>query len=232
MKMTSLNNNKVKYAAKLFKSSKFRTEENKFLVYGEHLVQEALNKNLVEQIFHIEEIKYVGIEVSQEVIKKILGGINANICAVCFKEEKDFEDGHVLILDYIQDPGNLGTIIRSAKAFDFKNILISKDSVDLYNEKVLRATQGAFFNMNIKQGDIKEYLSSSNNLLVTTYLNEENEEIDLNQSLDLIFGNEGNGLKEDFKQMKHVNTKVETSFDSLNVGVAASIIIHNISKGK
>ena len=137
MEITSLQNAKVKYWVSL-KNKKIRDKDQVFLVEGDHLINEALKKNLV-----VETISTVSKDRNYFVTKEIMQKISnqKSICkeaAVCkFLKSEDIK-GNVLILDGLQDPGNLGTIIRSAVAFNIDTIILSDDCVDLYNEKVIR----------------------------------------------------------------------------------------------
>jgi TrmH family RNA methyltransferase len=151
----SLNNDRIKEYTKL-NQKKYRDDTNMFIIEGTHLVEEAFKNNIVVDAFSLDD-KYT--KVSEEVMKKLSNlDTPPKYLAVCNKiEEKDI-NGNVLILDGVQDPGNLGTIIRSSIAFNIDTIILSNDSVDLYNTKVLRATEGMIFNINIIRRDLNEIL--------------------------------------------------------------------------
>ena len=157
------------------------------------------------------------------------------VIGVCKKlKEKDLT-GNILILDGVQDPGNLGTIIRSAVAFNVDTIITSDDTVDLYNEKVLRATQGMIFHINIIRGKlvpIIEKLKEDGYKIYVTDVTSGRDIKNINSSerIALVMGSEGNGVRDEVKMLSddivhiHMNEKVE----SLNVAVATSILLYEI----
>ena len=139
MKITSTSNDKVLAWAKL-KMKKYRDIENAFLVEGDNLVREALKKGIVKEIIATYDTMFdvPSYVVNEKIMTKLSMMVNPpSIMAVCNYILPDNIEGRVLLLDRIQDPGNLGTIIRSAVAFNFNTIIISDDSVDVYNEKGL-----------------------------------------------------------------------------------------------
>ena len=148
MKITSVHNDLVKYWVSL-KNKKVRDKERKFIIEGDHLINEAKKNNLIEYIISCVDID-ADYFVTKEIMEKISDqkSISYNIAVINFMPE-DTINGNVLILDNLQDPGNLGTIIRSGVAFNIDTIVLSDDSVDLYNPKVVRATEGMLFNLNI-----------------------------------------------------------------------------------
>src|SRR5699024_5943594 len=134
---------------------KYRDENNQFLVEGFHLVKEAINSEfIIEQIIirenvelpewlNEEEVFYVSVAVFDVITQtETPQGIAAIVKRFDFTDKKQ---GHVLLLDAIQDPGNLGTMIRTAEAAGFTKVVLGKGTVDAYNDKVLRATQGSIF---------------------------------------------------------------------------------------
>ena len=139
MNITSLQNEKVKYWLKL-KDKKFRDTEGVYLVEGIHLVTEALKNNMVREIISSKESTFSPhYIVTRDILKKLSSQVTPDeIFAVVYKNKEKEVNGPLIILDGLQDPGNLGTIIRSASAFSFDSICLSLDTVDLYNEKVIR----------------------------------------------------------------------------------------------
>ena len=152
MIITSMDNDRVKKYIKL-KQKKYRDKYNEFIVEGEHLVDEAIKMNIAKEIIaeaH-EKVDFDGntISLSYDIMKKISTmDTPPKIMALCDKlvPKKKIGD-RILILDNIQDPGNLGTIIRSAVAFNVDTVILSSDTVDLYNPKVIRSTQGMLFKL-------------------------------------------------------------------------------------
>jgi TrmH family RNA methyltransferase len=142
----------------------------------------------------------------------------------------------VLILDRIQDPGNLGTLIRSAVAFGVDTIILSNDTVDMYNSKVLRSAQGMIFNTNILRGNLIDYineLKNNNFEIIGTDVNEgiSLKKMDKKDKYALVLGNEGNGLSNDVRDLcdSFIYIDMKDFVDSLNVGVAGSIILYEMS---
>ena len=153
MYISSVNNEFIKETAKL-NNKKYRDLTNTFLIEGEHLVKEAKKNNLIKTIIVLEDFQYETdlnkVIVTKEVMKKLSDNPSIpKIMAIVYKKECTRIGNKVLILDRLQDPGNLGTIIRSAVAFGFNTLILSDDTVDLYNPKVIRSTQGMLFNINI-----------------------------------------------------------------------------------
>ncbi len=153
--------------------------------------------------------------------------------AVCYlpeKEEKGEKDIQ-LVLDGIQDPGNLGTMIRLADWFGIEQIICSEDTVDVYNPKVIQATMGSFTRVNIIYTDLVEYLSKTENVNIGTDMEGENiYAFEKPKKLNLILGNEGNGMRPETEKMLQKCITIprfgkSQSTESLNVSMAAGIIL-------
>ena len=160
MVYTSLENSKIKELKKLQKK-KYRDATGLFLVEGEHLVLEAYKAGLLKTLILEENTFYPlsidTISVSSSILTHLSLLEHAQpVMGVCRKKKEEEIQGNVMMLEDIQDPGNLGTIIRSAVAFHIDTLILSPSTVDPYNEKVLRATQGLNFHLNILQQDLKE----------------------------------------------------------------------------
>ena len=229
----SLSNEKIKEYTKL-NQKKYRDETNMFLIEGTHLVEEAFKNNIVVDAYSLDD-KYT--KVSEEVMKKLSNlDTPPKYLAVCKKLEENDINGNVLILDGVQDPGNLGTIIRSSIAFNIDTIILSNDSVDLYNTKVLRATEGMIFNINIIRRDLNEVLPTLKDkytIYTTNVVNGSKlEDISVNKPYALIMGSEGNGVKEEIASYadESVYIPMNNKCESLNVGVATSIILYEFNK--
>lgn len=239
MKIESLNNSKVKEWSKL-KEKKYRDETGYFLVEGDHLMNSAMVKGVVKEIISTDEtLKIPDIPfylVTPAIIKKISTQISGTkVIGVCKKLPEKEICGNVCLLDNIQDPGNLGTIIRSAVAFDIKTIILSNDSVDLYNDKVIRASEGMLFHINIIRMDLKDaikelkekkYMIYGTDVIKGTSL----KEITFNDKKAIIIGNEGQGMKEELKMLCDGMIHIPINCESLNAGVAASIIFYEVAK--
>jgi hypothetical protein len=234
MKVTSIHNDNVKYWVSL-KNKKIRDKERKFIVEGDHLIEEARKNNLIEYIISCVD-ENADFYVTKEIMEKISDqkSISYNAAVVKFIPE-DSVNGNVIILDNLQDPGNLGTIIRSSVAFNIDTIIISDTSVDLYNPKVVRSTEGMIFNLNIIRRNLEGIIPVLKNLGYKIVGTDVNEGIDVRniskENVAIIIGNEGNGMSENVKEMcdEFINIKINKSCESLNAGVAASIIMYEVS---
>ena len=147
-------------------------------------------------------------------------------------EEKEIE-GNILLLDNLQDPGNLGCIIRSACAFNFKTIILSNTCVDLYNPKVIRATEGMLFHVNIIRGNLLDIIKnlSKDYLLVTTDVcNGKDIKTLKYKNIAIVIGNEGSGVSEEVSSLcqEKVNIKMTNVCESLNASVSASILMYEV----
>lgn len=229
----SVNNEKIKKYSKL-NEKKYRDKENMFIVEGEHLVEEALEKGIVIDIFSLEE-KENSTRVSIEVMKKLSNLSNPpKILAVVKKIEERKINGNVLVLDDIQDPGNLGTIIRSAVSFGIDTIVASKNTVDVYNSKVIRATEGMLFKINYLKRDLVEFINENKNVLtfITTDVRDGKDikDIEIPGNYALIMGNEGNGVSDAVSELvpNKVNIKISEKCESLNVSIATSILLYEL----
>ena len=238
---TSTENKKIKYIKKLY-NKKYRDEFNEFLIEGEHLVLEAYKKGILKELILEDGTDFKSevdtSYVSNSVLKYISELSNpSKIMGICKKlEEKDIGK-KIVILDGIQDPGNLGTIIRSSVAFNIDTIVLSKDTVDLYNSKVLRATQGMIFNINIIERDLNEFipvLKENNYKVYGTKVNggKSLKNVEKCEKFAIIMGNEGSGVKSSILDMcsDYIYIDMNSSCESLNVGVATSIILYELDK--
>ena len=233
----SLDNKKIKEIASL-KIKKYRDQYGLFLVEGKHLVDEAKKSGLLEEVILLDD-EYdfdKKLIVSEKVMKKLsFQDSLPSIMGVCKIKDSKLIGSKYLLLDGIQDPGNLGTIIRSSLAFGVDTIVLSKDSVDLYNDKVIRSTQGMIFHINIIRCDLEDVINKIKGdiKIIGTSLGESTplRSIDRLDSFALIVGNEGNGVKKEILDLCDDIVRIEMNKDveSLNVGVATSIILYEMS---
>ena len=234
---SSTNNDFIKSIKKL-NEKKYRDSTNTFLVEGEHLVLEAIKNNLVKYVIVRDnyDFDYDNKIIVTDKVLKYISNLNtpSGIMAVCNKKESRNLGSRIIVLDNIQDPGNLGTIIRSSVAFNFDTIVVSNDSVDVYNSKVIRATQGMLFNVNIIITDIKEFLKGIKDdyKIIGTDVTNGKSVADFKKlgKFAIIVGNEGQGISSDTKKMcsDFVYIPMSSNCESLNVGVAASIIMYEL----
>ena len=236
---SSTKNEFIKSIKKL-QEKKYRDSTATFLVEGEHLVIEAIKNNCVKYIITEENYEFKSnirqIKVTNNVLKYISSLDNPQpIMAVCKKLKNELLDDKILILDDIQDPGNLGTIIRSCVAFGFNTLVVSKNTVDTYNSKVIRASQGMIFSINIIVADLETFicdLKSKGYYVIGTDV-ESGKSVSNFKNFKksaIIMGNEGNGLSKKIKQLcdECIYIPISDCCESLNVGVAASIIMYEL----
>ena len=236
MKITSLNNPKVIFWAKL-KMKKYRDIEHLFIVESEHLVTEALKKGIVKEIITTEEKEYEvpTYNVSTEIMKRISTLITpSKVMAVCEYLMPDDIKGNILLLDHIQDPGNLGTIIRSAVAFNFSTIIVSEDTVDFYNDKVIRSSEGMIFNINLVKDDLLSIIpvlkEKGYKIYGTDVKKGKNIKTIDNKQCAIIIGSEGKGMSIEVKELcdDFIYINMSKTCESLNAAVASSIIMYEV----
>lgn len=243
--ITSIQNNYIKQVRKLT-IRKERYKAKAFLIEGFHLLEEALKSEWEIKRLIIREdtdipkwgahlpILYVTDHVFKhlsqtETPQGILG-------VVKMQDVKVTKNDKILLLDAIQDPGNLGTIIRTADAAGFNHLVLGKGTVDLYNDKVIRATQGSVFHVKIEQEDLLNKIEQLKRDNVTVYASAlQNamlyKNVIPNERIALILGNEGSGIRDDILQIadKRVRIPIYGKAESLNVGVAAGILMYAFS---
>jgi RNA methyltransferase, TrmH family len=245
MIITSVQNPKVKQWNKL-KKRKERVNSKTFLIEGHHLVQEAATSSWNVQEIIVEEgteqpqglpdvpVTYVSDNVFKSISDtKTPQGIAAIV------EMKELAWGtyeKLLLLDAIQDPGNLGTIIRTADAAGFDAVVLGEGTVDLFNDKVIRATQGSIFHIPIFQEsllDLTPKLQNEGYDVWASALDEAKayQTLKLPTRVALILGNEGAGIHQNLIDLadQKVIIPIYGRAESLNVSVAAGILIYHIA---
>jgi len=241
MEISSINNTKIKEWAKL-KIKKYRDNGDEFLIEGDHLVNIAVSKGLVLSIIAVDK-KYevLGVPfylVTDAIMKKLSSQASSSeVIAIARKNKTREINGNVVLLDNIQDPGNLGAIIRSAVAFNIDTIVMSNDTVDLYNEKVIRSSEGMIFEINFVKDNLDRVikdLKSKNYKIYGTDVTcgKDLKSIDFCEKTGIIIGNEGNGVKKEILRLcdEKINININNKCESLNASVAASIIFYELSR--
>lgn len=243
MLIESSNNPKIKKWTKL-KQKKYRYQVNEYIVEGEHLVLEALKAGIVKEIL-IREGATMPTEISmaQAAVYTLKENVFSQIAstetpqpmmAICSMESLEItQHNRLLLLDRIQDPGNLGTLLRSALAFDFDGVILGEGCVDLYNEKVIRSTQGAIFKLAIQHQCLTEAIKTLKEQGVQVYgTSLQNgrplQEIEATTKMAFILGNEGSGVSKELLTLTQQNIFIEMGgkIESLNVSIAGSIIMY------
>ena len=234
----SFNNPYIKQIKKLH-NKKYRLKFQEFLVEGINLVDMAREANVLKTVILGEKDQYDFkniIHVDSKIINYLATTINPQqIMGVVFLKEKKIDyNQNFVILENIQDPGNLGTILRNALAFGFKNIALTNNCVDLYNPKVIRSSQGAIFKLNIfSLKTTIDFFEKFKGIKVATSL--EKKAIDIKKDLKLtkpfciIFGNESKGITPSTLKLVDHQLKISISnINSLNVAVASGIFLNHL----
>lgn len=249
--ISSKDSSKIKDIKKL-RERKFRTKSNKFLVEGYRFLGEALNSDyIVESIFVSEESEekwndfITNIEMNNNIkvylveksLFKSISGTDTpqGVLAIvqCKKNEVDYSGGVFILADKIQDPGNMGTIIRSIHACGFNGLITSKGTVDIYNEKTLRSTMGSIFKVPIIEDrdlEVIKDLKAKGFKLVVSTLEEAVDfyDADIRENIIIAVGNEGNGISKEVLEEADIRVKIPMpgGAESLNAGVAASVMMY------
>lgn len=237
---------------KKLKDKKFRKTANAFLIEGERFVKEALKlKADIRTVLFTDEMEgktvalfqdlpisntIAFIKITGAVLKELTDTVNPQglVCEVHLPEQGDVlrPDGRYLFLDKLQDPGNLGTIIRSAHAFAYDGILLGKGCVDPYSDKVLRSTMGSIFQLVLLDSS-PEHLDSLQREGYRILLSEPAGEqplkaVDFSPPFIAVIGNEANGVGEAVLNVPHTSFQIPMpgASESLNAAVAASIIMY------
>ncbi len=238
-KITSLTNPKIKELVKL-KDKKYRDEKGLFIIEGEDIVLEAKKNNLLELILTSDEKYKDDIEiiyVTDAIINKLASTKTPQgLIGICkIPSTSTILTNKVILLDGLQDPSNVGAIIRSAKAFGFNTLMLTNDTVDIYNEKLIRSSKGYSFSMNIIKDDIKGLLSllkKEKYYVVTSALKNAKSlnTLEKKEKIAIIIGNEGRGVSTDSINAADIVVKIDMNeeVESLNASVAAAILMHKI----
>ena len=257
--ITSKDNELVKHIRKL-KDKKYRDESNEFIIEGTNLIEEAVKeKAKIKKVIicenttktyeiptniRLEIAKYECIYVSEKIFNLITQvtnpqGIMAIVEKTAKEDEIDYEQDLIVMLDDIQDPGNLGTILRTIDSIGLKQIIVSKETADAFNPKVVRSTMGAIFRIKIIES--KNLIDTIKNIkkhhfkLVVTSLQTENTIYDINYSKKIIvIGNEGNGVSKEIQDMADEKIKIPMlgKTESLNASVATGIVLYEYVRQK
>lgn len=260
--LTSLQNEQVKYVVNLHKR-KFREKTGEYLIEGWRFVEEALrrggkitkvflcssrlnqegpNQTWATLVNELEEKGIPIIEVDEKVLRKMSDTENPQgILGIVQQPQWTWQDLKaeplLLILDGIQDPGNCGTILRTALAAGVTQVCMTKGTVDLFNTKVLRSTMGAIFSLkiltNCQPEDILNYCWENQISIVTGDIDGRNlYEAELPLPLALVVGNEGNGPSAFFRseEVQKITIPMYNEVESLNVAMATGIILYEISR--
>ena len=257
--ITSKDNEFVKHVKKL-KEKKYRDQSQEFIIEGIKLVKEAIeekanikqiiicdnceNTGIIPKDLMYEIAKYNCVYVTENILKT-MSDVNApqGIMAIIGRNNKekdiDYSQDIIVALDDIQDPGNLGTILRTVDSIGLNQILVSKGTADCYNPKVVRSTMGAIFRIRIIEcEDLEQTLKETqkNNFkLIVSSLQTNNSlyDIDFDKKV-IIIGNEANGVEPQIQEMADEKIKIPMlgKTESLNASVATGIILYEYVRQK
>jgi TrmH family RNA methyltransferase len=241
-RISSMQNPLVKHLVRLRKDKSYRKESGSILITNKKMLEEISCKvkkllllegaNLPSQI-EVGEV----VEVTESILKKVTGLESPEVVAgeVKMPKESSMETGtHFLALDAVSDPGNMGTLLRTALAMGWDGVYILDNSVDPFNEKVLRASKGALFRLPYKVLSHKEFLGTvqQDELLLADIEGEKIENVTIKGKVILILANEAHGPDAALaKHCKKVTIPMNGKMESLNVAVAGGILMHSIKGG-
>ncbi|MGX2960811.1 TrmH family RNA methyltransferase [Peribacillus sp. JNUCC 23] len=246
----SVKNQKVKQWKKLL-TKKEREQTGTYLIEGFHLVEEALKESDIvrEVIVSIEAVipgkfKLEGTEVTY-VTSEVLHAISdtetpQGIAAICDQKKIRFEDlspKKVLLIDAVQDPGNIGTMIRTADAAGIDAVILGEGCADAYNPKVIRSTQGSIFHMPVLKGNLTEIIGTLKEQNIPVYGTAlekavSYDQVEKSETFALLVGNEGQGVDKKLLAQTTQNLYIPIfgKSESLNVGIAAGILMYHLRK--
>ena len=242
MLITSRDNSKIKHIRKLL-DKKNSFNEGLFVIEGENLIEEAIKNNLLTELYVLDgypcNYDFNYDSVSLDVMKSISSlSSTPRLIGISKFINKSEIGNRIVILDGVQDPGNIGTIIRNSVAFDVDTIVLSKGCVSPYNDKVLRSTGGMIYNINIVISDIESIIEELKKKNIKIYGTSLKSSISLqnmpkSDKYAIVFGNEGNGVSEKVLNKCDMNIRIDmnSSCESLNVGVSSGIVLYHMYKG-
>ena len=257
--ITSKDNEIIKNIRKL-KEKKYRDLSNSYIIEGIKLIKEAIveskqikqiivceeniNNGGIDQKLLYEIAKYECIYVTKKIFSLISDVQNPQgIMAVIEKQNSedniDYKEDVIVVLDGIQDPGNLGTILRTIDSVGLKQVIVSKETADAYNPKVVRSTMGAIFRVNIIESDnlietLKNFKKHKYKVMATSLETNNNiYDVDYNKKV-IVIGNEANGVSQEILDFADEKIKIPMlgRTESLNASVATSIILYEYVRRK
>jgi len=244
--ITSIQNEQVKKWRKLHRK-KYRNQMQCFLVEGFHLIEEAIKSGFKLDVIIVSERveipeSWKGLPIAH-VTNEVLLALSQTetpqgvLAVVHMKELEKRATGPVLLLDGLQDPGNVGTIIRTADAIGASKIIIGKGTVDIFNDKVIRATQGSLFHIQLEQMELEVAISKLKKDGYTIWASaleqaKELPDVQFSEKAALIVGNEGAGVDREVLALADDKVKIPINgeAESLNVSIATGILLYEMMK--
>lgn len=247
-RIESTKNERVKQWKKL-STKKERDRTGLFLIEGFHLVEEAIKSGVhIEELIVAEHaiipaswnVAHIPMTIVTNDVMKTISDTETpqGIAAVCKQLHWNVDDVQTaLFIDAVQDPGNVGTIIRTADAAGVDVVVVGEGSADIYNAKVIRATQGSLFHFPVIKEDIGQWIARFQNRHIPIYGTSLQHGVDYrsvapSSSFALIVGNEGSGVNEQWLKQTTTNLYVPIygKAESLNVAIATGILLYHLQK--
>ncbi|KAF2334386.1 TrmH family RNA methyltransferase [Flavobacterium daemonense] len=216
-----------------------------FFAEGVKVIQELLQSNFELEHLYTTQNDFETVQsskrtlINDQELKKISALATPNSCLAVFKipaENKIIDSGLILALDDIRDPGNLGTILRLCDWFGIKQIICSKETVDIYNPKVVQATMGSITRVNVNYVDLKTFIAQTKLPVFGTFMDGENiYKSNLPENGIIIMGNEANGISAEIEKMVTSRLTIPRfgelqKTESLNVATATAIILSEFKR--
>lgn len=253
--ITSTSNPQVKRLLQLQKKSKARNEEKVFLVEGLRMFSEV-PKERVEKVYIseslynrkklVQDLRDFDVEILSDSVFSCVSDTKTPQGILCIVRQKKYDlekifeikNPHFIILDNLQDPGNLGTIVRTAEGAGVDAVFLSKESVDIYNPKTIRSTMGSIYRMPvIYVEDLLKLLKTLKNQGILSYAahleGERSYDLENYQTgTAILIGNEGNGLREEVANAADIRVKIpmQGQVESLNAAVAATVFMFEVAR--
>lgn len=257
--ITSTANSQMKHLVQMQKKTKIRKEEQAFVIEGTKMFEEALEGNFIKKAYFSETYWKEKVEgsaylndiayeiVSDSVLKEVSDTMTPQgVIAIVKMPQYHLEElikreqVNLVVLENLRDPGNLGTIVRTAEGAGIDGVILSKESVDIYNPKVIRSTMGAIYRMPVIYVDsfaqCLNQLQENNVMLYAAHLlgkNDYDREIYFKKTA-IIIGNESNGITEQTANQADCLVKIpmEGKLESLNAGIAAALLMYEVYRQK
>jgi len=236
--------NQIKFITSL-QHKKYRIMHHFFIAEGVKVIQEFLDSNYVLEHLYETDFLFEQVSASQKTLikeddmKRITAFSSASSCLAIFKipsPTKIMDNGVIVALDDIRDPGNLGTIIRLCDWFGISQIVCSQETVDVYNPKVIQATMGSISRVSINYIDLKDYVSKSKLPVYGTFMEGNNVySEELPGEAIIILGNEANGISKELEKIIENKLSIPRfgsiqKTESLNVASAAAIFLSEFKR--
>lgn len=251
--ITSVNSKQIKKILQLHKKPKERNKEDVFLVEGIKMFLEApkdriikvyLSESLYEKGEFINDLKGLDYEIVRDHVFQSISDTKTPQGILCvvrqyhysLKDILSVENPHLLVIENLQDPGNLGTIIRTGEGAGITGVIMSKSSVDIYNPKTIRATMGSIYRVPfLYTDDLLPFMETLKIKHITTYAahlkgKQFYDQEDYRKPVAFLIGNEGNGLSEELanKADKYIKIPMNGEVESLNAAIAATVLMYEV----